>query len=124
LLVLSPGAGEIHAQEDANAAKGKALQIVWKLRLKRLAEAAENGIDERLSYCAMPPKNWRCQRTTNSLEWLNPEIRRRTRAVGTFPDGQSALMLVAVRLRHVAATGWGTKRCLQMDRRAEVVAIA
>ena len=51
------------------------------------------------------------------------EIRRRTRVVGAFPDGHSALMLVAARLRHVAATKWGTKRYLQMDRLAEVVAI-
>ena len=40
------------------------------------------------------------------------EIRRRTRVVGAFPDGQSALMLVAARLRHIA----GTKRYLDMDR--------
>ena len=52
------------------------------------------------------------------------EIRRRTRVVGAFPDGQSALMLVAARLRHVASTKWGTKRYLQMNRLAEVVAIA
>ena len=57
-------------------------------------------------------------------ERLNREIRRRTRVVGAFPDGQSALMLVAARLRHVAATKWGTKRYLQMDRLAELVAIA
>ena len=35
-----------------------------------------------------------------------------------------ALMLVAARLRYVAATRWGTKRYLQMNRLAEVVAIA
>ena len=66
----------------------------------------------------------RCLRTNNPLERLMREIRRRTRVVGAFPDGQSALMLVAARLRHVAATKWGTKRYLQMDRLAEVVAIA
>ena len=117
----------IHAQEDAKAAKEKALQVVEKLRLMRLAKAAEiveNGIDETLSYYAMPPEHWRCLRTNNPLERLMREIRRRTRVVGAFPDGQSALMLVAARLRHVAATKWGTKRYLQMDRLAEVVAIA
>jgi hypothetical protein len=46
------------------------------------------------------------------------------RVVGAFPDGKSALMLVAARLRHVAATKWGTKRYLQMNRLAEVRAIA
>jgi putative transposase len=117
----------IHAQEDAQAAKQKARQVVEKLRLMRLAKAAEiveNGIDETLSYYAMPREHWRCLRTNNPLERLMREIRRRTRVVGAFPDGQSALMLVAARLRHVAATKWGTKRYLQMDRLAEVVAIA
>ena len=37
------------------------------------------------------------------------EIRRRTRVVGVFPDGKSALMLAAARLRHIAGTQWGTK---------------
>ena len=35
------------------------------------------------------------------------EIRRRTQVVGAFPDGESALMLTAARLRHVAGTAWG-----------------
>jgi putative transposase len=43
------------------------------------------------------------------------EIRRRTRVVGAFPDGHSALMLSSARLRHVAGTQWGTKRYLNMD---------
>ena len=41
-------------------------------------------------------------RTNNAIERLNREIRRRTRVVGTFPDGKSALMLVAARLKYVA----------------------
>jgi putative transposase len=117
----------IHAQEDARAAKEKACQIVEKLREMRLSKAAEivaNGIDETLSYYSMPAEHWRCLRTNNPLERLMREIRRRTRVVGAFPDGQSALMLVAARLRHVAATKWGTKRYLQMNRLAEIVAIA
>ena len=47
------------------------------------------------------------------------EIRRRTRVVGAFPDGNSALMLVAARLRHIAGTQWGSKRYLDMDRLKE-----
>ena len=47
------------------------------------------------------------------------EIRRRTRVVGAFPDGRSALMLVAARLRHIAGTRWGTKRYLDMQRLRE-----
>jgi transposase-like protein len=117
----------IHAQEDAQSAKEKARQVAIKLREMRLARAAEiveAGIDETLSYYSMPSEHWRCLRTNNPLERLMREIRRRTRVVGAFPDGKSALMLVAARLRHVAATKWGTKRYLQMNRLAEVRSIA
>ena len=47
------------------------------------------------------------------------EIRRRTRVVGAFPDGTSALMLVAARLRHIAGTRWGSRRYLDMKRLKE-----
>ena len=117
----------IHAQEDAQSAKEKARQVAIKLRELRLARAAEiveGGIDETLSYYSMPSEHWRSLRTNNPLERLMREIRRRTRVVGAFPDGKSALMLVAARLRHVAATKWGTKRYLQMNRLAEVLSIA
>jgi putative transposase len=43
------------------------------------------------------------------------EIRQRTKVVGAFPDGQSALMLAAARLRHVSSTQWGNKRYMNMD---------
>jgi transposase-like protein len=49
------------------------------------------------------------------MERVNREIKRRTRAIGAFPDGQSALMLVCARLRHVAASDWGMKRYLNMQ---------
>jgi len=45
----------------------------------------------------------------------NREIRRRTRAIGAFPDGNSALMLVCVRLRDVAASEWISKRYMDME---------
>jgi putative transposase len=117
----------IHAPEDAHAAKEKANQVVEKLRAMKLARAAEivpAGMDETLSYYAMPSEHWRSIKTNNPLERLMREICRRTRVVRAFPDGKSALILVATRLRHVAATRWGTKRYLQMRRLAEVVAIA
>jgi putative transposase len=117
----------VHAQEDAQAAREKAAQVVEKLKTMKLARAAEMvaaGVEETLSYYAMPSEHWRSIKTNNPLERLMREIRRRTRVVGAFPDGKSALMLVAARLRYVAATRWGTKRYLQMNRLAEVVAIA
>lgn len=43
------------------------------------------------------------------------EIRRRTRVVGAFPDGNSALNLAALRLSHIAGTHWSTRRYLNME---------
>ena len=45
---------------------------------------------------------------------LCEEARRRTKVAGAFPDGESALMLVAARLRHVSATRWGTRKYMNM----------
>jgi transposase-like protein len=112
----------IHAQEDREAALKKAEDVVLKLAAMKLAKAArivEEGVAETLSYMAFPPEHWRQIRTNNPLERIMREIRRRTRVVGAFPDGRSALMLVAARLRHIAGTRWGTKRYLDMERLRE-----
>jgi putative transposase len=109
----------IHAQEDKEAALAKATAVVEKLEGLRLGQAAalvREGIGETLAYMAFPREHWRSLRTNNPLERVMRELRRRTRVVGCFPDGESALMLVAARLRHVAATRWGTRKYLDMTR--------
>lgn len=95
----------------------KAKAVVAELRTIKLKEAAkkvEDGIEETLTYCDFPGEHWTRIRTNNVIERLNREIRRRTRVVGTFPDGNSALMLVCARLRHVAGTQWGNKKYMNM----------
>ena len=75
---------------------------------------SENCTEETLTYCDFPGEHRTCIRTNNVIERLNREIRRRTRVLGTFPDGNSALMLVCARLRHVAGTQWGSKKYMNM----------
>ncbi|MGI5937118.1 MAG: IS256 family transposase [Oscillospiraceae bacterium] len=107
----------IHAQESKSAAREKALQVAEALRTMKLREAAkkvEDSIEDTLTYMEFPYEHWLRIRTNNVIERLNREIRRRTRVVGTFPDGNSALMLVCARLRHVAGTQWGNKKYLNM----------
>jgi transposase-like protein len=109
----------VHAQEDREAALAKAAQVVAKLEGLRLGQAAavvRGGVAETLAYMSFPREHWTRLRTNNPLERLNLEIKRRTRVVGTFPDGESALMLVAARLRYVAGTKWGTRRYLSIDK--------
>ncbi len=113
----------IHAQENKEAARQKAQMIVQKLREIKLKEAAdkiEKGIEETLTYMEFPYAHWPKLRSNNVIERLNREIRRRTRVVGTFPDGNSALMLVCARLRHVASKDWGAKRYMSMKHLEEI----
>ena len=113
----------IHAQEDRVEAANKAEAVARKLedmKLKQAATIVREGAQETLSYYAFPREHWRQIRTNNPLERLMREIRRRTRVVGCFPDGQSALMLAAARLRHIAGTRWGTKRYMSMRRLDEM----
>ena len=108
----------IHAQEDREEARRKAASVVKKLtkmKLSRAASVVHEGVDETLAYYDFPGEHWRQIRTNNPLERLMREIRRRTRVVGCFPDGNSALMLVAARLRYIVGTKWGTKRYMKMD---------
>jgi len=86
------------------------------MKLSKAAGIVREGIEETLSYMAFPREHWTKIRTNNMLERIMREIRRRTRVVGNFPDGRSALMLVAARLRHIAGTKWGTRQYLDMER--------
>lgn len=108
----------IHAQESKEAAREKAQLVDRELKRLKLAKAAEKvaaGIEETITYMQFPAQHSTRIRTNNAIERLNREIKRRTRAIGAFPDGQSALMLVCARLRHVAGTEWGWKKYLNMD---------
>lgn len=114
----------IHAQEDRSAMTAKIRAVSRKLKAMKLSVAAEKvreGAPETLAYTHFPREHWRNIRTNNPLERILREIRRRTRVVGCFPDGQSALMLAAARLRHVAGTKWGTRRYINMDHFKEIM---
>ena len=105
----------VHAMESREASEAKALEVAAGLEKSRLGEAAKvvrEGYAETLTYTRFPREHWRRIRTNNAIERLNREIRRRTRVVGTFPDGKSALMLVTARLKYVAESEWGSRRYL------------
>ena len=108
----------IHAQEDRQEALKKAEAVAKKLermKLRKAAQLVREGATETLEFYAFPSQHWRRIRTNNPLERILREIRRRTRVVGAFPDGHSALMLAAARLRHIAGTKWGTRKYLRME---------
>ena len=114
----------IHAQEDAEACEKKAADIALKLenlKLKKAAKVLSEGIRESLSYHQFPREHHRSLRTNNMLERIMKELRRRTRVVGVFPDGQSALMLCCARLRHIETKSWSdSRKYLDMDKLREI----
>ena len=125
----------IHAQEDKAAALEKSRAVAKKLREMKLPEAAkkvENSAEETLCYMDFPREHWLKIRSNNAIERLNREIRRRTRVVGAFPDGKSALMLVCARLRYIESSQWGCRKYMSMkhldamnvDERYEMVVTA
>lgn len=105
------------AMESREASEAKALAVAEELEGMRLGEAARvvrAGYAETLTYTGFPREHWARIRTNNAIERLNREVRRRTRVVGTFPDGKSALMLVTARLKYVAESEWGSRRYLDV----------
>lgn len=84
------------------------------------ARTVRDGYTETLACTEFPPEHWRRIRTNNGIERVNREIRRRTRVFGTFPDGNSALMLVTARLKYIAEHEWGKRRNLDMSKLEEM----
>lgn len=105
----------IHAQESREAPEAKASEVADPLESMKpfaAAEVVREGCAETPAYADFPMQHWTRIRTNNAIERLNREIRRRTRVVGTFPDGKSALTLMTARLKYVADSEWGSRRYL------------
>ena len=92
------------------------------MKLKEAAKVVKDGIEETLVHMdkPFPFEHWAKIRTNNALERLNREIKRRTKVVGVFPDGDSAIMLVAARCKYVAESKWGQRRYLDISRMEEL----
>ena len=116
----------IFSMESRDKALEKAESVAKDMEARKLREAAKclrEGIGETTTYLLddSPREHRRRIRTNNMIERLNREIRRRTRVVGSFPDGRSALMLICARVRYVTSSEWSTRRYLDMSRLGENV---
>ena len=116
----------IFSMESRDKALEKAESVAKDMEARKLRKAAKclrEGIGETTTYLLddYPREHRRRIRTNNMIERLNREIRRRTRVVGSFPDGRSALMLICARVRYVTSSEWSTRRYLDMSRLGENV---
>jgi putative transposase len=90
----------VFVQRDEKSAKAKATDLArqFQNRFAKAMEIFEAGIDEVLSYLHYPQPHRTRISSTNPLERLNLEIRRRTRVVGIFPHAGSCLRLIGMLL--------------------------
>ena len=85
----------------------------WHKELPEAVNVLERGFTAATQFYAFPEPHWARLRTTNSLERLHTEIKRRIRSAGAFPDRASALRLItAVALRTTAV--WSERRYLDL----------
>ena len=86
----------------------------WATELPEAMAVLERGFGAATQFYAFPEPHWPRLRTTNGLERLHAEVKRRIRAVGAFPDRASALRLItAVALR--ATEAWASRRYLDVS---------
>ncbi len=80
----------------------------WKLRCKTVSASFEEAGDDLFTFTAFPPSQWKALRTTNALERINEEFRRRTKTQASLPSEVAVLLLLFGLLR----SGQGTLRRL------------
>lgn len=102
----------IYGEDSAAVLKARAaFQRKWKLRCPAVASSFEEAGDELFTFLAFPRSQWKALRTTNALERINEEFRRRTKTQASLPSSDSVVLLLygllrsgAIKLRTI--DGW------------------
>ena len=94
--VVSAFMATAFAQDSAEAAKAQWRRVADQLRpkLPKLAAFMDEAESDVLAYMSFPPEHWSKLHSTNGLERLNGEIKRRTEVVGIFPNDEAIVRLV------------------------------
>jgi putative transposase len=96
-------------RKDANAHAEKLMEK-YGTSCSQAINVLMDGLEDALTYLDFPEEHWSKISSTNPIERLNREIRRRTRSVGVFPNIASALRLIGSILLEQTEE-WGTGHC-------------
>jgi putative transposase len=102
----------IYAEDAAAIEKARAtFSRKWKLRCPPVIASFDEAGDELFTFARFPKSQWKALRTTNALERINGEFRRRTKTQSSLPSSDAVLLLLfgllrsgAVKLRRM--DGW------------------
>ena len=84
---------------EAIATARAAFRKKWQLRCPSVGESLEEAGDDLFTFTAFPPSQWKALRTTNALERVNEEFRRRTKTQASLPSQDAVLLLLFALLR-------------------------
>lgn len=87
------------ADEEEVDKERKAFVRKWKLRCSPVIASLEEAGDELFTFLKFPGSQWRALRTTNALERINLEFRRRTKTQSSLPSEDAVLLLLFGLLR-------------------------
>jgi len=74
-------------------AKRKAFPHKWRLRCPAVATSLEEAGDRLFAFLRLPPSQWKSARTTNAIERLHEEFKRRIKTQTVLPSAETAAML-------------------------------
>jgi transposase-like protein len=79
---------------EAARAAATAFERKWEKRCPAVVKSLREGGDELLTFFAFPKAQWKTLRTTNVIERLNEEFRRRVKTQGALPTDDAAVTLL------------------------------
>ena len=109
------------------AARRKAFIRKWRLKHRAVADSLEEAGDRLFTFARLPPSQWRSLRTTNAIERLHEEFKRRVKTQTVLPSADTAAMmfwalLASGQINMRKVDGWQTLATKPIDQPIDLAA--